>query len=51
MRPEAFRPEMIEKIRAFDIWLYKDAMTNPAAYEGYTFQEYFELFQEWLQND
>lgn len=51
MPPEEFRSTMIEKIRAFDQWLYKDAMSNPADYQHYGFQEYFELFEEWLRDE
>lgn len=50
MRPEEFRTEMIRKIRDFDTWLYKDAMSNPRDYDNYEFQEFFELFQEWLDD-
>jgi len=51
MTAQEFRTEMINKIRAFDAWAYKDQLANPSEYEDYEFQEWFELFEGWLQND
>lgn len=51
MTAQEFRSEMILKIRSFDDFAYKDQLANPADYTDYGFQEWFELFEEFMQND
>jgi hypothetical protein len=51
MTSQEFRTEMITKIRAFDSWAYKDELLDPTSYVDYGFQEWFELFESWMQND
>lgn len=51
MTSQEFRTEMINKIRAFDAWAYKDELADPECYRDYEFQEWFELFDQWMQND
>lgn len=44
MTAEEFRSEMILRVRAFDKWAYKDELENSAEYEGYSFDQWFDLF-------
>ncbi len=50
MTAEEFRSEMIVRVRAFDKWAFRDEMDNPAEYAGYTFEQWFTLFQD-FQSD
>jgi hypothetical protein len=51
MTAQEFRSEMIERIRAFDRWAYKDQIVSPEDYSDYEFQEWFELFEDWLSGN
>ncbi len=46
-----FRAEMIEKIRAFENWAWRDEIQNPEEWISMGFQEWFEMFENWMQND
>jgi len=46
-----FRRIMIEKIRAFEVYAWKDSNENPQDYEDMTFDRWMELFKEYSEND
>jgi len=47
---QEFRSDMITLIRAFDNWAYKDQLANPSDYDQYTFNDWLELFETFLEN-
>jgi len=49
MSAEEFRTEMIVRVRAFDKWAYKDQLSSPGDYEGYSFDDWFALFQDFME--
>lgn len=51
MSAEEFRSAMIQKVRAFDSWAYKDQLANPAEYVDYSFDDWMDLFSEHMKND
>ncbi len=48
-----FRAEMMERIRAFESWAWKDSLENPDEwdFDSMSFQEWMEMFDNWMQND
>ena len=47
-----FRANMMESLRAFDAWAWKDIMENPDEWDldSMEFQEWFEMFDSYLQD-
>lgn len=46
-----FRSALLEKLRAFDSWAWKDSRDNPQDYEGMDFWAWFDMFKTYLEND
>lgn len=46
-----FRTLMLQKIRAFDSWAWKDARENPQDYEDMQFWDWFNMFKTFVENE
>lgn len=50
MNAQEFRTHMIERIRAFDKWAYKDQLDNPEEYAEMDCPGWWKLFQDFVEN-
>lgn len=48
-----FRSIMMERLRAFEKWAWLDSTENPNEwdFQSMEFQEWMEMFDNWLQGD
>ena len=51
MKSQEFRSYMIDRIREFDKWAWKDEADSPEDYENMTKELWFELFMGFNGND
>lgn len=51
MTAQEFRSLMIEKIRAFDKWAYKDQLDNPQDYNNVQLGDWWSMFVNYVEND
>lgn len=51
MDSQDFRMFMIQKLRAFESWAWKDAMENPHDYKNYVFSDWYKMFQTYVEEN
>lgn len=51
VKSQDFRKFMIDKIRSFENWAWKDAIENPEDWGDYDLEEWFGLFRDYIEED
>ena len=51
MDSQDFRKFMIDTLRGFENWAWKDSMENPADYKDFTISDWYKMFTDYMENN
>jgi hypothetical protein len=51
MNSQEFRMFLIDRLRDFEKWAWRDSTENPGDYKDFTVQDWYTMFLEYMENE